>query len=484
MPKIQIGEWLPDLAGLNGSQTAENVKPLGAGYKQLEAGEVITGSLVARCQGFGTAQDVSGDWFSYAGDATDLYMAASNSWASAFAAGATLGATERWEFVNWPGEIIALSKGEEPLDDTIGTGAFSTFMTSTLKPKAATGTVIKSHLVLGNYNDGTEFRDGVIWSATGDYKDFDASVTTGSGADRIASGGTVQRVIGGEYGTIFTENAIWLMTFEGPPTLFRFDPISRNVGAIAPGAVIPVGNSIYFLSSDGFRRLDGTTLTDIGENKVDETVLGLLDHTNLHRVSSAFEPMTGLIYFSYPTASGNPDRLAIYNPKQQRWADASFEHELIMLDYTKSITLEDANWTNIALDDPSVSGISLDDPRFQGGVAQIGHIDTAHRVQWWLGTGRTATVDTPEQQFFEAKRAFLNKARPYVEGSSASITVSVGTREQLSDAVSFGTAVAPNSFGEVPLRDSGRFITLRQTITGGFNDVVGIEAEPKPAGGR
>ena len=483
MPKIDIGEWLPDLSPMEGSQVIQNVKPLGNGYKELEAGEVITNALTARVQGFGTAQNTSGQWFSYAGDSTKLYMSSANTWASA-GTGYTLGVAERWEFVNFRGVIIALSKGEEPVEDTAGTGTFATFMSSTKKPKAAQGAIVKSHLVLGNYNDGTEYLNGVIWSSSTDYTDFDPDTQTGSGAQYLESTGTVQKIVGGEYGTIFLDDSIWVMTYEGPPTLFRFDKVADNVGALGGGSVINLGNTIYFLSLDGFWALTGSELRRIGQNKIDEYVLANLDRTNLDRISSVAEAKTGLIYWSYPSSSGNPKNIVIYNPHQGRWSYATFEHELLVNDRTKSITLDDATWGSFSLDAPAIASLSVDASRFLGGVSQIGHFDTAHRTQLWTGTGRTATLDTPEVQFFEGGRAFINKARPYVTGGDAAITVAVGTREQLSDTVSYGTAVAPNSFGEVPLRSSSRFMTFRTVISDGFDETLGIEVEPIPAGVR
>jgi hypothetical protein len=44
----------------------------------------------------------------------------------------------------------------------------------------------------------------------------------------------VQKVVGGEYGLVFQERAVWKMTYIGSPVIFQFDLIERSRGAFAP----------------------------------------------------------------------------------------------------------------------------------------------------------------------------------------------------------------------------------------------------------
>lgn len=498
--RINFGAgYFPDLPDFEnpGETSLTNYRPMGKSYQPIQTASVITNALTARCQGFAVAQDSSGDWHSYAGDATKLYICTAATWASA-GTGYTVGASELWQFVIWQdsnltvNKIVALSKGEEPRTDTVGTGTFGTFMTSTKKPKAKVGGVVKSHLVLGDYNDGTNYPNGVIWSATGDYRDFDPSTSTGSGAQILATSDHVQRVIGGDVGLIFTDKSIWRMTYEGPPTLFRFDRITPNIGALSPGAVVQDGSVVYFISQNGFYRInaDGSGLTPIGQERVDLTFVPT--YTNLHRINSVVGP-DGMIYFSYPTSSGNPTNIAIYNPFLDRWGYATFEHEFLVLDYSKSVTV-DGSYSAIGTEDAGVTDLSVDDPQFQGGYPFMGHFDTAHRTNWWAGHYRTAVIDTAEYQFFPGARAFLNKAIPIVEkktvgflSSTMTVTLKVGYREQLDDDVTWSSGATPNAFGEVPLRVSARYMRFRLNIaltSLSTGTPIGIEIEPQRAGDR
>jgi hypothetical protein len=486
MPLIPFGEYLPDLptAGNPGLTVAKNVIPEGSGYREFPSSTVVSDALAARAQGYAVHENTTGLFFSYAGDATELYMMSNLAWATAGSGAYNLTATDGWEFAHYGSHIYAVNINDEPVRDVVGTGTFATYLTSTLKPKAHHIAVVGDFIVLGDINDGAIKRTDVIWSALGDPLDFDASAATQAGQQTLrGEQSQVNHIFGGgRSGIIFQKESIWKMTFEGPRTIFRFDQISENIGMIAKRGGCKSGDDIFFLSDSGFYLMRASTneLRPIGKNRVDRTVLESLDKTALDRCSCVIDSNSGLYYFGYPTGSAS-NRIAIYNPFQDRWALAEVDHQLLV-SYVGGGAAGDIDSAPLSTRDIDADPYNIDAVEFKGGQGSIGSFDTSNRLSTFNGTGMDATLETGEAALMEGRRPYINRVRPIVEGGSAITTISAATRETLTGTSSFGNAVSLNTEGEAPIRASGRYMKFRTSITGGFDDATGIELEPKARG--
>jgi hypothetical protein len=73
-------------------------------------------------------------------------------------------------------------------------------------------------------------------------------------------------------------------------------------------------------------------------------------------------------------------------------------------------------------------------------------------------------------------------AKPIVDGGQASIAVA--SRNNLSEAINFNTAVAASSENRVGLRSFGRYHRLRVIPSGEWKSAIGLEIEIQPAGMR
>ena len=47
------------------------------------------------------------------------------------------------------------------------------------------------------------------------------------------------------------------MSYEGPPTVFRFDKIANDIGCSVPGSVAGIGDMAFFLHKSGFYMVQG-----------------------------------------------------------------------------------------------------------------------------------------------------------------------------------------------------------------------------------
>jgi len=490
MADAAFDEWRPDLADLlNKSLTVcRNTRPGSGGYIPQPSLVSVSSALDGRALAGIGALKSDGTAVTYVGDSTKLYALSGATFSNVSKSGNyTLSADERWSLLQWDDQIIA-SSWDEPIQViTISAANFADMITSTRKPKARHMGIVKDHLVLGNVTDTTDGDQThrVWWSATTDITDFDPAIATGSGIqDLDINGGEVVAVIGGEFGSIFQRSAIWRMSFEGPPTLFRFDKVVRNRGALSAGSVAAFNRVTFFIDRDGFYIFDGSDVTPIGKDRVDRFFSNDVDASNLWQITSAIEPENSIVSWSYKSndSPGNyPDKIIQYNWSTARWSISEIDHQLIFPNVSNSQTLDDATFGATTLDSDMRA---LDADEFKGGLNLLAGFDTSNQMASFSGAAMDARFETGEFQEFPGQRTHVGTIRPLVDGTASTVSVSAGVRELQTESVTYTTPTTVNANGEAELRKSARYMRLRVDVTGGFNDALGARYEPKPLGKR
>lgn len=209
----------------------------------------------------------------YAGTDTKLYNVSTNSFEDVSKSGGySSGGDEphSWDFASWGGAVIATNYIDPVQILDVGDSIFSDMITGTDKPKARFVTPVREFVVLGDISfsgtiDGSP--DEVWWSAIDDASDFDVSVTTQCDRQRIRqTPGQITGLVGGEYGIIFKRSSIIRMDYVGYPEIFIFSVLSIRDGTPFSKSIVPVGNDIYFWSSDGLKVLrDGKEIERVGD---------------------------------------------------------------------------------------------------------------------------------------------------------------------------------------------------------------------------
>jgi len=482
MPVIPVADWAPDAAALGnpGAIRAENVLPGRTGYKPFPSFDAATDALDDRPRGAISALDDSLVTYLYAGDEAKLYTLSGASWADASKAGGYACDTEeRWEFARWKDKVLATNFSDNPQSISMGSANFADMTTDF---KARHIAVVRDFVVCGNTTDSTDGAqiDRVRWSAFNDETSWTVSSITGADVRSLNSGGQIQRIFGGEYGVILSQSSTWRMTYVGAPTWFQIEETLPGVGAIAPGAAARFGDEVYYLSENGFVRLqDGRQAAYIGAGRVDQTILKDLDTDNLHRMSAIVDPQGSRVIWAYPGAgntAGRPNKLVIYDRGLDRWSSASLELELLWQASGIGTTLEglDAFSSNLDLLDTS-----LDSSRWKGGSPSFAAFDSDNKHGFFSGSPMTAYVETQEFEVAPGFRTTLTALRALVDGGS--VSASVGVRSNSADAVTWKNAKTPRSGGRIPARASGRFHRALLTISGDWIDVVGVSIDPMDA---
>lgn len=472
---IPVGEWLPDLPDFENKGTSNvlNVIPAENSYRPFHSLADYSNALTGRCQGNLSAKDTAGNVYNFAGDATKLYQESSATVYNDFsrlAGGAyTIAAEEYWEFAAWGNTVIGVNGSDVAQELTLGAANFIALAGT--PPVAKHIAVVRDFVVMGNVSS---FPQRVQWSGTNNSQTWATSASTLADAQDLAGdGGVVQKVVGGEYGSIFQERSIWRMSFVGSPVVFQFDQVEKSRGALAAQSVVGYGNFTFYLADEGFMIFNGSSSVPIGDKKINRTFFNDLDPTYTYRVNAAVDPVNQLYIVAYPGAGntgGNPNKLLVYHWGYERWAPVSATTEILAKRVSKGYTLDGLDSFSSSLDAITTT---LDSRFWTGGLVSLGAFNSSHKLNTFTGTALDATVDTTEAEIHKGQRTSVQGIRAIVQNNTP--MVSVGTRNLLTESVTYTGAVTPDTTGVCQFRTNARYHRARITTTGAFDHIQGID---------
>ena len=478
---VPFGEWQPDQAafGLQGLTTALNcVAAAGAHYEPWRTLEPVSEALTATCLGAASGKDNDGIGYSFAGSAAAIESLQSDgTWDDVTNTGGayTTGADDRWRFAlfgtlmvatNFADPIQKIEMGVDTEFEDLGTGA----------PMARYAAVVRDFLVVGFTEDGVDgvVRNRVRWSPIANPDgDWAISATTQADFQDVATGGGVVGIVGGEFGIVLMEGALYRMTYAGPPVVFQFDEIAPSRGCAAAGSIATDGRLTIFLSEDGFYSTDGAQVAPIGAGKVDRWFADDADPGAYGQMSSLMDPTRQLYILAYRSASATTalnDSLMLYNWVAQRWTVARVVTETLCSMLSASLTLEDLDDVSASLDDLPAS---LDSRQWISNARYRGAIDSDHKLATFTGDPLEAVFETGEAALGNmVRRAQVQTVRPIADGTR---TVALGTRDDQADAVTWGTARSPARDGNCGFRGDARFHRARMTVSGDWSQAQGMD---------
>ena len=173
-----------------------------------------------------------------------------------------------WSLDNFGNKLIAtISDGSTFEWDSNAAGATSTRATILSGAPTATQFTLVStpdrHLVCF----GTETTIGttstqddmyIRWSSQESLTTWTPTSTNTAGTQRLADGTRIVGAIRGRDAIyIWTDTALFIMKFVGPPFTFSFQQVGTNCGLIGQNAAVEVDGSAYWMSENGFFRYTG-----------------------------------------------------------------------------------------------------------------------------------------------------------------------------------------------------------------------------------
>ena len=490
---IEFQEWTPDLEAFSsqGVTIAKNVRPIGNTYKPFPYFQVFTGALDDTCRGAVSGLDYAGNTYNFAGDEKKLYELDTLSWSDvSISGGYSSAADESWFFTQWKNKILATNFSDPMQSFTMGTSTLFDDLGGS-PPQARYIATVRDFVVVANTFDGVDGNQPyrVRWSGLNDEETWDVSQTTLADFQDLSSdAGWVKQIIGGEYGTIFQEKGITIMTFIGSPLVFQFDQVEKGRGTKAPGSVIKIGTNIAYLDQDGFYMFDGSRSIPIGHNKIDKTVSSSIDENYLRNISSVVDPVNHLIYWAYPDSNslkGMPNKIVMFNYSSnatKRWAIADVDVGCLHVSFGEGVTLDGLDSFFASID----SVIPDLDSRFwTGGGAQLSAFDSLNRLVTLTGQAMPATIETSEAQITPGGKTLITRVRPIINGGEASVTLQIGARDNITSSVVYSPEAVVNDIGSCSTRSNARYQRVKLNVTGNFESLIGIDIEEfYPSGKR
>lgn len=472
MPPLLFGPWEPDKPGFlsGGLQVATNVYPAANGYRPVKSFAASTPSLPSRCLGASSFVSPQGTSAIIAGSATNLYRAFAGDWQS-IGSGYGIQSGGRWRYAQFGGLAIATNEADPMQKIDLNTGATAVLAGS--PPKAKLLAVVKDFLVAavidGEVNTlrWSGINDAEFWTIGQSQSDYQV----------MPAGGEITGIFGGEVGIILQRGRIVRMTYVGDNIVFQFDEISYNVGCVSVHSVAQSGDLGFFLSDNGFKMWDGAQIRPIGTEKVDRTFSAQYGRADWLTMSTAVDAKNNLVAWAMS------DKMWVYNWLLDRWSVIVKPAHIIFSGYTQSISLDeiDALYGNI----DAVLVPPLDSEEFKGGDPRFYVFDSADAMGAFTGSNMAATLATGDNEPAQGRETRISAIRPLTD-AVAGLTLTIGSRARLGDALPAVAYTYLSDSGNMPVRESGRYMRLTLGFGAGaaWTYALGVEPAQMARGGR
>ena len=254
----------------------------------------------------------------------DTVTDASNYFAwNAAASGDIVTAPGLWSLDNLGNKLIATINGGESFEwNSNPTGATDTRATIiTNAPTASAFSIVTTpdrHLVFF----GTETTIGtkstqdemfIRFSSQEDINTYTPSATNTAGTQRLADGSKIVGAIRGRDAIyIWTDTALFIMRFVGPPFTFSFQQVGTNCGLIGRKAAVEVDGAAYWMSENGFFRYTGKL--ESLPCLVEDFVYDDINTIPKQHINAGLNNLFGEVMWFYPNSgSGTVNRVVTYN---------------------------------------------------------------------------------------------------------------------------------------------------------------------------
>lgn len=472
--RITFTEWTPDLAGVaQNLSVAKNVVPTALGYNPFPtavnysaaASENLNNVIAGRFSATTTI---------FAGGATKLFKfdGADLSMDNVSKSG-NYSSVIKWNFTQFGNTIIAANNLNKLQSFTLGSSSLFGDLSADA-PVAKFVTVVRDFVVAANLDSGSN-ANKVQWSNINDETNWVSGAASQSDYQIIADGGNITGLTGGEVGLIFLERAIVRMSYIGSPLFFQFDTISRGIGCVEGSTVVQYGSMSFFLGADGFYSCDGTTVTAIGTQQVDNWFYANANPSKLNLMSSTIDPIRKIVVWEFIDNFAQ-NTLLIYNWQVKKWSYCTTDVDVVASSASAGMTLEGLDlYGNM-----DTLTTSLDDALWSGGKFLFaGARDD--RIVTFTGANSVAQLETGD--IGDGVTSVVTLARPIVDNGSGS--VAIASRMLLNQVPQLSSYTPADSDNRVSLRSSGKYHRISVIPTGDrWTNAIGVDIDVSPQGTR
>ncbi len=467
---VPFGPWLPDLPDADhpGLVEAKNVYRLNGAYQpqrdiEFPGGDQSDDLGVASASNFISAisaKEGGVEFYALArhdGSKIHLVSIECGSSNSPNSIDTGTAASDVSNFVNFDGDVYYFTRNSEQYKSVRG-ATFSLVSSSTLFGASAAGRV-GSFIMTG-------FRFNLKWSGFNQPEEWAISQRTQAGEATVSNPemGFVTGILGGKTNYLFQEFGLSRLEYVGPPTVWRFTPISNRFGC-SPQSAVEVGDVTYFLAVDtsydsqatgsgGLRvvKTNGAAIQDISTGVVaDWLSANFLESSAFNHHPAIFDAPRRRIIWASNTGQGSHKYLSMSVDTEEF---SYFEGEF-----------------NILIPGPY--------HHEDNGGKLVGVADNGGNLHYGPLTGDTLEATLTKGHLSSAGvRTHLSGVEPIYQGSG--VTVAVSSKEKLRDDAAFDVYQTEEAAtGIVSKQSQGRStaISAKYPATSAWSDASGFVAE-------
>lgn len=490
---IPFGDWLPDQPDFQnpGLLVAEGVYPSAGGYSPFFSAVGQGGTTTEMVNGAQMYIDNSSNPQVFGGSSTRLFALRSGTVTET----SGYAAATRWNFERFDNFIIAVSIENDPqyLTDIVSDNVWSTLPGT--PPKAAQVGKVDDFLVFGDLIDnadggGATAPNRLRWGAKNNPAGAwitDRGELSGF-RDLDPRYGRITAIVGGRYGLIFQERAIWRMVFVGAPKVFEFEQVSVDMGCVASGSAVTIGTDTFFLSQNGFSVTNGAGAEPIGNYRVNDWFAESVDETNINKVHGSVNwPARSIVWTFQTPGAQRFNRQVIHNFVLDKWSSAVEVVDFLVKFKISGETLGSLAGTFPTLGD--ASAFTLGSQEFKARDLVFGSfIQNGAGSEFALFTGDSvaAAFQTGDTMIAPGYRSEVTGIWPVVETVSNLVTTRVRSREQHGGADRFTSPTTRGADGYCPQKIDGWLHAAEMTIPAGvsWNNAQGVIPRAKRTGRR
>lgn len=481
MPRAMLGfgEWKPDLPGpQDGLVVAENVTPVANGYAPFPGFEAVTGgTLPAWPIGADAFRGEDGLTTIIAGTSNQLYRFNAGAWQNisgpfAFSANEDFG----WSFAQFGTRILCANGVDQIYYYDQATRAPVLQLPNS--PRARILAIVANEFIVGGIINGDVMQ--LQWSGINNSEEWRPGFGQ-SDFQKLPTGGAITGLTGGEYGLILQEERISRLRYVGGNVIFQIDPITNEVGCVHLRSVAQLGRLTFFLSPRGFMVCDGSTVTPIGDEKVDRTFLDAVQAGWQGRMSAAVDPVRKSVMWTVPEQ--NPGVWYCYYWTLQRWAKVVMPAALIFRNRARDFTIgEDFDQgADLLLG----TGLPFGSPVFRGGEPSTAVFDASFRLGTLTGPNMAARFQTSPVTLAGGRETRVRKLRPLID-APAGVSVTLDREPRFGGTNEQRSYTTTRASGDMPARMAARHLVATVDVPAGaaWTFAQGLEVEFEAGAGQ
>ena len=247
-----------------------------------------------------------------------------STWGTARSASSIIVDARIWSLDQWGEDIIASPRGGAIYQWDATNGFTTRAAVISQAPVTAERVVVSDedrHLIALGAHDGSNNDPLLIaWCDQENFTVWTALSTNTAGTRRVDNG---TRIVAGIHTkretVIFTDSAIYSMSFIGPPNTFSIRPVADRVAILGPNSAINYGDVVYIMAKANFYVYDGI-LREIPCD-VWEYVFRDINPDQSVKSFCGTNQQFSEVWWFYPSADSlEIDRYVIYNKEEGHWS--------------------------------------------------------------------------------------------------------------------------------------------------------------------